>query len=140
MNHSRRQSSAICTHRSVTDDGRLLCDCIADADREVTTALCQGCPAMAAGCGSLRFSLHKEAGAGIIVHYGNGRSLVLDQAPTTLRLRHAGCGLTSQAISSLEECRGCSLRRAGVSSGAASVHPNVLPFPGVFASQPSSGS
>lgn len=138
MNPCRPQTNAICAHRSVADDGRLLCDCIADADREVSPALCQNCPAVAAGCGSLRFSLHKEAGAGIIVRYGNGRSLILDQAPTMLRLRHAACRITSQAISTTNECRACSLRRAGAASVAA--HPKVLPFPGVCASQPSPGS
>ena len=132
MNLSCPQANTLCAHRSVADDGRLLCDCIGDADREVTPALCQGCPAVAAGCGSLRFSLHKEAGAGIMVHYGNGRSLVLDQAPTALRLRDAACRLTSQAISTPEECRGCSLRRTGAASAAA--HPKVLPFPGLCGS------
>ena len=142
MNPCRPQTNAICAHRSVADDGRLLCDCIADADREVSPALCQNCPAVAADCGSLRFSLHKEAGAGIIVRYGNGRSLILDQAPTTLRLRHAACRSTSQAISTTEECRACSLRRAGAASGAASLaaHPKVLSFPGIRVSQPSPGS
>ena len=138
MNPPRRQTNALCARRSVADDGRLLCDCIADADREVSQALCQGCPAVAAGCGSLRFSLHKEAGVGIIVRYGNGRSLILDQAPTTLRLRHAACRITSLAISTTEDCRVCSLRRAGASSAA--THPKVLPFPGVCVSQPSPGS
>lgn len=132
MNPSRRQANTICSHRSVSDDGRLLCDRIADTDREVTTALCQGCPANAAGCGSLRFTLHKETGPGIIVHYGNGRSLILDQAPTALRLRQAACSLTSQAISSAEECRVCSLRRAGVAAG----HPSMLPYQEVCVSQP----
>ncbi|MDO9066792.1 MAG: hypothetical protein Q7U96_06905 [Chloroflexota bacterium] len=138
MNPSRPQTNTSCAHRSVADDGRLLCACIADADREVSPSLCQDCPAVAAGCGSLRFSLHKEAGAGILVRYGNGRSLVLDQGPTTLRLRHAACRITSQAISTTEECRACSLRRASAASVAA--HPKVLPFPGVLVSQPAPGS
>lgn len=136
--HSQSQANTRCLHRSVTDDGRLLCDCIADADREVSPSLCQGCPVAAAGCASLRFSLHKEAGAGIIVRYGNGRTLILDQAPTTLRLRQAACRVTSQAISSTEECRACSLRRAGAAHTTMSfvAHPKVLPFPAVRVSQP----
>jgi hypothetical protein len=120
---SRPQANTLCSHRSVADDGRLLCDCIADADREVTPALCQGCPATAADCPSLRFSLDKEAGAGIVVRYGNGRSLILDQAPTALTLRHAACRVTARAISMPEKCRACSLRRAGAA------HPKVLTFP-----------
>ena len=138
MNPSRPQTNTSCAHRSVADDGRLLCDCIADADREVSPVLCQNCPAVAADCGSLRFSLHKEAGAGIVVRYGNGRSLILDEPPTTLRLRHAACRITSQAISPTDECRACSLRRAGAASLRA--HPKVLPFPGIRVSQPAPGS
>jgi hypothetical protein len=113
VNHQRPLASSFCSHRSVADDGRLLCDCVADADREVTADLCHGCPAAAADCPSLRFSLHKEAGAGIIVRYGNGRSVILDQAPTALKLCHAACRVTAWAVSSPDECRACSLRRAG---------------------------
>jgi hypothetical protein len=133
MNPTRPQAGSPCSHRSATDDGRLLCDSIADADREVSPPLCQGCPAAAADCPSLRFSLHKEAGAGIIVRYGNGRSLILDQGPTMLKLRHAACRVTARAISTTEDCRVCSLRRAAASAG---LHANVLPFPAVYVSQP----
>jgi hypothetical protein len=135
VNLSRPQASPFCSHRSVADDGRLLCDGIADADREVTPTLCQGCPASAADCPSLRFSLHKEAGAGIIVHYGNGRSLIMDQAPTALTLCHAACRVTARAISTPEECRACSLRHAGATF--ADTYPNILPFPGLQAGQTS---
>jgi hypothetical protein len=131
VSYSRPQAPTLCSHRSVTDDGRLLCACLEDADREVSPGLCQNCPAAAANCVSLRFSLQKVAGAGILVRYGNGRTLILDQAPTALRLRRAACRVAAQAIANPEECWSCSLRRAG----AGTARPNVVAFPGVRVGQ-----
>jgi len=128
-------SFVICSHKTVAEDGRMLCQKIVRGDREVTAALCAACPAVGATpmvpqrdmsvtlggntkvapyCRHLRFSLEKEHRGAILVRYGNGKTVVWEEHPPVLRFARAACALRLVPLCSAAECAACPERAAAV--------------------------
>jgi hypothetical protein len=112
-----------CTHRFVTNDGRILCTRIAGADQEVWPDLCDRCPARAIGCACLRFTLARAGSGAILVRQAGGRSYLLEPEPDALQFQRAACAAYGQPITSPASCQGCR------SVHAAAARATVIPFP-----------
>jgi len=105
--------SKYCQHRAVSDDGRITCRKIMKGDQEVSLAMCEACPAAAASCGHLRFSLEKEGGSAVVIRYGNGRTEVLETGPAGVSFVKAACAALLRPIDTRADCAGCLLRTEG---------------------------
>jgi hypothetical protein len=103
-----------CQYRNVTEEGRLECAKIVRGDREITPEICQACPFTAINCEHLRFSLEKDRGGSVLVHYANGRTEVLDGEPDGVRFHRAACSLLAIPVSGPAMCARCALRQPAV--------------------------
>jgi hypothetical protein len=119
-----------CPHRSVLDDGRVTCDKIALGDHEVSTAICDDCPARASNCQHLRFSLEKIALTPITVRWASGRMEVWDDQPPRVSFLRSACVLKKTPVASHLECLACSLRQASAAQtiDQPAVHQPVVPL------------
>jgi hypothetical protein len=99
-----------CQNRGVSEDGKISCRKITRGDQEVTAAICESCPAAAANCGHLRFSLEKQGESTIILRYGNGRSEILEARPAGVRFTKAACAAQLRSIEPRQDCAGCPMR------------------------------
>jgi hypothetical protein len=101
-----------CPHRSVSEDGRIVCAKISQGDNEVSPNLCRDCPVRAVACNNLRFCLQKSSPSPIIVRYAGGRTEVWDDDPPTISFLRAACTARVAPIANAKECAGCALRVA----------------------------
>ena len=104
------QSSAVCEHRSVAADGRIVCRKILWGENRVSPALCRACPSQAVNCTHLRFSLRHTSPSPLLVRF-NGRTEVWNDAPPALQFEQAACALQVAPLSSPRACAGCALRQ-----------------------------
>lgn len=97
-----------CHHRSVTEDGRVVCAKVGRGDREVSAALCAACPAARLNCQHLRFTLEKDAPSTLVVRYGNGKTEVWqDDRPPQVRFARAACALLRVSLVNTSPCATC---------------------------------
>jgi hypothetical protein len=104
------QPCAICEHRSVAADGRIVCRKIMWGENRVSPALCRSCPSQAVNCTHLRFSLRHTSPSPLVVRF-NGRTEVWNDAPPALQFEQAACALQVAPLSSPRACAGCALRQ-----------------------------
>jgi len=78
-----RQHLRACEHRTVSKDGRIICQKIVDGDPEVSPNVCRDCPYKAVDCAHLRFSLRLSSSSPLVVRF-NGRTEVWDDGPARL--------------------------------------------------------
>jgi hypothetical protein len=102
------QSGAICEHRSVAADGRIVCRKIVWGENRVSPALCRACPGQAVNCTHLRFSLRHTSPSPLVVRF-NGRTEVWNDTPPALQFEQAACALKVAPLSSPRACAGCTL-------------------------------
>lgn len=134
--HGAAQSLAGCEHRSVAQDGRIVCRKIAWGENQVSPALCRACPFQAVGCAHLRFSLRHTAPSPLVVRF-NGRTEVWNDDPPALHFEQAACALQVAPVHSPRACAGCPWRQAvqapageaGPPPRAADLPGKVVPFP-----------
>jgi hypothetical protein len=131
---STRQPSP-CEHRTVSRDGRIVCQKIVDGDPEVSPNLCRECPYRQANCANLRFSLRLHAPSPLVVRF-NGRTEVWDDGPPQLVLERAACTERVVPIHGPLACADCPLRQPLRDGAADSQHRRppvtggkVVPFP-----------
>lgn len=105
------QNLSTCENRTVSRDGRIICNKIVEGDNEVSPNVCRDCPYRAVDCAHLRFSLHLEAASPLIVRY-NGRTEVWDDGPPELRFDRAACAAKTMPIYDPRSCAGCVLRKS----------------------------
>ena len=98
---------AKCRHRSVADDGRVLCSKISRGDREVSLTVCAACPAAQCNCAHLRFSLERSDAIAVVVRYGNGKTVVWDDRPRSPLFSRAACVARDMPIASPGDCFSC---------------------------------
>jgi len=126
-----------CQNRGVSEDGKISCRKIGRGDQEVSLAICESCPAAAANCGHLRFSLEKEGESTIVLRYGNGRTEVLEGGPAGVHFTKAACAAQLRSIDPRTDCAGCPMRGEAFVRQVvppahvepASVRAKVIPFP-----------
>lgn len=99
-----------CEHRTVREDGRIICAKMVVGDNQVSARLCRGCPARACNCQHLRFSLQQLSFSPIIVRWGNGHTEIWDDQPPAVAFLHSACALKTIHISSLQDCIRCRFR------------------------------
>ena len=104
--------SDTCPHRSVSDDGRIVCKMIFGGDNEITPWLCHECPISHTDCEHLRFTLKKIASEPITVRYVTGRVEVLNDGPARVVFLRAACARKVLPIGSPLECVNCGLYAA----------------------------
>jgi hypothetical protein len=104
--------NGLCPHRSVAEDGRVICTKIIQGDNEVSPNLCRDCPAKMVSCDHLRFSLQKSSPSPIVVRYNGGHTEVWDNDPPSISFCRAACAIKVMPINSPKECAGCALRLA----------------------------
>ena len=100
-----------CQHRSVSEQGQLLCAKIKGPDSEVSPDICNACPVSSADCSHLRFTLEKRGGGDIVVRFGNGRTEVWKGEPEGVHVQQAACALMVLPISPGKTCIACAWRR-----------------------------
>ena len=124
-----------CPHRTVANDGRIVCDMITLGDNEVNPVLCRECPAQKTSCQHLKFSLQKLTWNPIRVRYASGRVEVLDDHPPRIAFLRAACSEKVVPVSSPRECAGCLLHSTRRQPAAvmrverATRTEKVIPFP-----------
>ena len=106
------EGQLVCNHKTVADDGRLVCSKIGRGDKEISPALCAACPAAQCNCANLRFSLEKEGYGAVVIRYGNGKSMVWDDRSAALRFSRAACASRTMPVCSVSDCAGCPQRVA----------------------------
>ncbi len=99
-----------CEHRTVATDGRIVCAKIAQGENEVSPDVCRACPAVAADCVHLRFSLRQTSSSPLIVRY-NGHTEIWDDRPPQLCFERAACAARVVPIEPARMCAQCSLRQ-----------------------------
>ena len=109
MNEVRQHLSA-CEHRTVSKDGRIVCQKIVEGDSEVSPNVCRECPYKAIDCAHLRFSLRLNSPSPLVVRF-NGRSEVWDDGPPRLTLERAACAERVVPIHGVRACANCALRQ-----------------------------
>jgi len=105
------QSLNSCEHRTVSKDGRIICNKIVEGDNEVSPILCRACPFRAVNCAHLRFSLRQTSPSPLTVRF-NGRTEVWNDDPPELRFEQAACAAKVMPIAHPKQCEGCTLRQA----------------------------
>jgi hypothetical protein len=128
-------ASGPCPHRSVSDDGRVLCEKIVDQNNAVSPQVCRDCQFRVIDCSHLRFTLSLSSTTPLMVRC-NGRTEVWDDGPPKVALDRAACVAKVSQIEHPAVCAGCS-RRLPVLSGGEQVIPKlppvgsskVIPFP-----------
>jgi hypothetical protein len=105
----RAQLSA-CEHRTVSRDGRIVCQKIVDGDPEVSPNVCRACPYRQINCANLRFSLRLHTPSPLLVRF-NGRTELWDDGPPQLVLERAACAERVVPIHGPRACADCPLRR-----------------------------
>jgi hypothetical protein len=126
-----------CQNRGVSEDGRISCRKIVRGDQEVSLAVCESCPAAAANCGHLRFSLEKEGESSIVLRYGNGRSEILEGGPAGVHFTKSACAAQLRQVEPHRDCAGCPMRGEAfvrqvlppVRTDTAAIRAKVIPFP-----------
>jgi len=122
-----------CRYRKAEEDGRIVCQKIAQGDDEVTPNVCRTCPAMAINCDHLRFTLQKITPTAILVRYGNGRTEIWNDEPPRIEFLHSACAVEVMPIESPRQCAGCVLRCPAmaeeVEQERALQPAQVIPFP-----------
>jgi hypothetical protein len=124
-----------CVHRSVSDDGRVLCAKIVDRNNAVCPQVCGDCPFSAINCSHLRFTLTLSSRAPLRVRW-NGRTEVWDDEAPKVSLHRAACAARVSQVDHPSACAGCSLRQP-IPSGEnrlptkppSSRPSNIIPFP-----------
>lgn len=124
-----------CPHRTVSDDGRVLCRKVIERDNAVTPELCGDCPFSAIDCAHLRFTLSLSSGSPLMVRF-NGRTEVWEDEAPKVTLHRAACVAKVSQVDRRSACTGCSLREPILSpekrvahKPASPVPSNVIPFP-----------
>jgi hypothetical protein len=126
-----------CEHRSVSDEGRVVCARIVRGDRTVSPDVCRACPFMVANCAHLRFSLRQMVPSPLIVRF-NGRTEVWDDDPPQVLFEQAACSAKVMRVEDIVSCTRCPLRQP-VDADAGKPRPRrrraanagkVVPFPG----------
>jgi len=97
-----------CSHRTVTEDGRVVCAKISRGEREVSPALCAACPAARINCQHLRFTLEQDGPSTLVVRYGSGKTEVwADDRPPQVRFTRAACALLRLPLVNTTPCATC---------------------------------
>ncbi len=112
MSDFSMSDNGLCLHRSVADDGRIVCAKIVQGDNEVSPNLCRECPAKSVSCDNLRFSLQKSSPSPIVVRYNGGHTEVWDKEPPSVSFHRAACAVKVMPVANPKECAGCALRLA----------------------------
>jgi hypothetical protein len=99
-----------CEHRTVSKDGRIICDEIMEGENTVSPDDCRTCPVKAVNCTHLRFSLRQTSPSPLIVRF-NGRTEVWDDEPAEIRFEQAACAAQVMPIEHPQVCGDCALRR-----------------------------
>ncbi|MEJ2209971.1 MAG: hypothetical protein P8129_13145 [Anaerolineae bacterium] len=105
-----RQHLWSCEHRSVSKDGRIICQKIVDGDPEVSPNVCRDCPYLTVNCSHLRFSLRLSSPSPLVVRF-NGRTEVWDDGPARLTFERAACAERVIPIHGPRACAECPLRQ-----------------------------
>lgn len=105
-----RQHQWSCEHRTVSKDGRIICQKIVDGDPEVSPNVCRDCPYRAVDCSHLRFSLRLSSPSPLVVRF-NGRTEVWDDGPARLTFERAACAERVMPIHGIRACAECPLRQ-----------------------------
>lgn len=120
-----------CEHRTVSRDGRIVCDKIGAGDNSVTPDLCEGCPFRAVNCQHLQFLLEQRSPSALVVRC-NGRTEIWDDGHAEIRFRQAACSTRLVPIRQPHACAGCPLRQplvaAAAQTGTAARTGKVVPF------------
>ena len=106
----RAASETPCGHRSVSNDGRIICAKIVEGDNAVSPSLCRSCPFSSVNCAHLRFSLSLSSPSPLIVRF-NGHTEVWDDDPPVLQFSQAACAQQVIPITGSSSCASCSLRQ-----------------------------
>ena len=106
-----RQHLLSCEHRTVSKDGRIVCQKIVDGDPEVSPNVCRDCPYKAVDCSHLRFSLRLSSPSPLVVRF-NGRTEVWDDGPARLTFERAACAERVVPIHGPRACAECPLRQS----------------------------
>jgi len=106
-----RQHLLFCEHRTVSKDGRIICQKIVDGDPEVSPNVCRDCPYKAVDCSHLRFSLRLSSPSPLVVRF-NGRTEVWDDGPARLTFERAACAERVVPIHGPRACAECPLRQS----------------------------
>jgi hypothetical protein len=124
------EQSAVCEHRAVSGDGRIICTKIVEGGAEVSPEVCRGCPSKAANCSHLRFSLRLTSPSPLIVRF-NGRQEVWDDGPPELQFERAACAERVMPIYDARMCAECPLRQPvhAPSERVPAAGGMVVPFP-----------
>jgi hypothetical protein len=127
---------ALCEHRTVSAEGRIICKKIVEGEAEVSPNVCRECPFKAVDCRHLRFSLRHVSPSPLIVRF-NGREEVWNNGPPELRFEQAACAERVIPIYGSQACVECPLREpvfvTQPQALAEAVPPGsarVVPFPG----------
>lgn len=99
-----------CEYREALEDGRVICQKVAEGNPEVDPSICRRCPVMAINCQHLRFTLRKLGHKPILVRFGNGRTEVWDDDPPAVEFIHGACAEKVMPISGARDCVGCRVR------------------------------
>lgn len=99
-----------CEHRTVSKDGRIVCQKIVEGDPEVSPNVCRDCPFKAVDCIHLRFSLRLSSPSPLVVRV-NGRTEVWDDGPRHLTFERAACAERVVPIHGPSACAECPLRQ-----------------------------
>jgi hypothetical protein len=105
-----RQHILSCEHRTVSKDGRIICQKIVDGDPEVSPNVCRDCPYKAVDCTHLRFSLRLSSPSPLVVRF-NGRTEIWDDGPAQLAFERAACAERVVPIHGARACAECPLRQ-----------------------------
>ncbi len=130
-----RQHVRSCEHRTVSREGRIICQRIAEGDPEVSPNVCRDCPFRQVDCTHLRFSLRITTPSPLLVRF-NGRTEVWDDGPPRLAFARAACAERAVPIRGPHSCGDCPLRtplgdeaaECATSRSPAAVG-KVVPFP-----------
>ena len=129
------ETSGPCPHRSVSDDGRVLCAKIIDRNNAVSPQVCGDCPFRVIDCSHLRFTLSLSSTTPLMVRH-NGRTEVWDDGPPKVTLHRAACVAKVSQIEHPAVCAGCSRRRPLLYGGEQVIpkprpvcSSKVIPFP-----------
>lgn len=102
--------SSACEYRTVSKEGRIICQKIVEGDPEVSPNICRDCPFKAVDCAHLRFSLCRSSASPLVVRF-NGRTEVWDDGPSRLTFERAACAERVVPIHGPGACADCPLRQ-----------------------------
>lgn len=105
-----RQHLKACDHRTVSKEGRIVCQKIVDGDPEVSPNVCRDCPYKKVDCTHLRFSLRLITPSPLLVRF-NGRTEVWDDGPPQLAFERAACSERVVPVHGPRYCADCPLRQ-----------------------------